>query len=233
MSESDFNRPRIILTRTLKRPNAYTLALDGELRDYAFNEERGPQYRGRWRSEIFGGPADRPLDLEIGTGNGVHFQHRAVTHPERNLIGVELKYKPLIQTIRGALRRGAKNARIVRYHAFNLDLLFEPRELDDIFIHFPDPWTSPRKPKNRIMNPRMLDLFFELQKPGSKIDFKTDSLEAYLWSLENIQASKYKVEFQTRDLHSSEMRNDNVITQFERIFLKQGVPINFVRLRKA
>ena len=228
----EFRRPRIILTRSLKHQNAYTTALDGEFREFAFNEERGPLNKGKWRDEVFRASEDTPMDLEIGTGNGVHFQHRSLAEPNRLLVGVELKYKPLIQTIRGALRKGAKNARIVRYHAFNLDLMFAAGELNNVFIHFPDPWTSPRKPANRILNPRMLDLFFDLQRPGAYLDFKTDSLEAYRWSMENVRKCKYKIDFETEDLHSSPLASENVITQFERIFLRQGMKINFVRLRK-
>ena len=172
------------------------------------------------------------MDLEIGTGNGVHFQHRAVKYPERCLVGVELKYKPLIQTIRGALRKQAKNARVARFHAFNLDLLFEANEINNVYIHFPDPWTSPRKPKNRFVSTQILNWLWEMQRPGSILDFKTDSREYFLWSMEQIRESKYKIEFETLDLHKSEMAKENVITQFERIFLRQGVAINFVRLRK-
>ena len=233
VAPAEYRRPQIVLTKTLRHPNAYTIALDGEFREFAFNEERGPLNKGKWRTDVFRAPHDKPVDLEVGTGNGVHFQHHSLAKPERCLVGVELKYKPLIQTIRGALKKGASNARIVRYHAFNMDLLFEPGELNDIYIHFPDPWTTPRKPGNRILNPRMLDLFFEMQRPGSKLDFKTDSLEAYRWSMENARASKYKIEFETEDLHGSEMNKENVITQFERIFLRQGMKINFVRLRKV
>lgn len=230
--QDEFRRPQIVLTKSLKIPNAYTQALDGEFREFAFNEERAPLNKGKWRTDIFKVSSETPLDLEIGTGNGVHFQHRSLKEPGRCLVGVELKYKPLIQTIRGALKKGALNARIARFHAFNLDLLFESQELNDVFIHFPDPWTTPRKPKNRILNPRMLDVFFDLQKPGSKLDFKTDSLEAYKWSLENIKSCKYKLEYETFDLHQSEMSSENVVTQFERIFLRQGLKINFLRLRK-
>jgi len=227
-----FRRPKIVKTRELRIPNYYTQAIDGEFGEFSFNEEKGPDYRGVWRSKAFQIAHDSPMDLEVGTGNGVHFQKHCLNHPHRSLVGVELKYKPLIQTIRGALRQGAKNGRIVRFHAFNLDQLFSPNEVDDIFVHFPDPWTTPRKPKNRVMNPRMLDLFWELQRPGSKLDFKTDSREMYLWALEQIKNSKYKIEFQTLDLHSSPLAQENIVTSFEKIFVAQGIEINFVRLRK-
>jgi len=221
-----------VKTKDLKVPNAYTLALDGEFREHAFNEERALEYSGNWRSKVYHVASDVPLDLEIGTGNGVHFQHHALKFPQRCLMGIELKYKPLIQTIRGAIRKGAKNACIMRLHAFNLDQCFAASELNDIYIHFPDPWTTPRKPKNRLVNPRMLEIFWNLQRPGSQIEFKTDSREMFLWAMENIEASQYKIEAFTLNLHQSEWQAQNVTTAFEKIFLRQGIEINFVRLRK-
>jgi tRNA (guanine-N7-)-methyltransferase len=230
---SEFRRPQIVKTSALRTHNLYTTALDGEFRDFAFNEERAPLHRGSWRREVFSKPENQPMDLEIGTGNGVHFQHHCLTYPQRLLVGIELKYKPLIQTIRRALKKGATNGRICRIHAFNVDQIFAENEIDDIYVHFPDPWVTPRKPKNRLMNPRMLEVFWSLQRPGSRLDFKTDSREMYLWALQNIRASRYQIEYETMDLHRSSLADENIITQFERIFMQQGTEINFVRLRKT
>lgn len=233
MENNEYKRPQVSLTRNLKIPNYYTEALDGEFREYAFNEERAPLNKGKWRSDVFKTSEETPVDLEIGTGNGNHFQHHALSNPERRLIGIELKYKPLIQSIRSCLRKGAQNARICRYHAMNLDLLFGMEELNDVFIHFPDPWVAPRKPKNRLVNSRVLDWLYELQRPGSYLDFKTDSREYFLWSMEQIRNSKYKIIFETTNLHQTEMARHNFITQFEKIFMRQGIEINYVRLQKA
>lgn len=225
-------RPQIALTKNLVHQNVYTIGLNEEFRDYAFNEERAPLNKGKWRSEIFKVPNGTPMDLEIGTGNGTHFQFKAVQNPNRCIVGVELKYKPLIQTIRGALRKGAVNARICRYHAFNVDQLFDLEELNDIYIHFPDPWVTPRKPKNRFVCPQVLDFLWERQRTGSYLEFKTDSREYFLWSLEHIQNSKYKIIFQTLDLHKSERKDQNFMTQFEKIFTRQGIEINYILLQK-
>lgn len=221
---------RINLTRNLPRPNQYTLALDGEFKDHAFNEERTPLNKGKWNS-CFADPS-LPLDLEIGTGAGYFFKHQALKHPERNLIGIELKYKPLIQTIRRTLLAGAKNAAISRFHAFDLSLMFEAAELNNVFVHFPDPWTSPKKPKNRFVQLRNLEILYSLQKPGSFMEFKTDSLVYFEWALEEIKQSRYKVEFLTFDLHQSEKAADNFVTGFEKIFINQGIKINYVLLRR-
>lgn len=226
------NELRLNLTSQLKFQNAYTLALDGEFKDFAFNEIRAPLNKGQWRQEVFKASGESPLDLEIGTGNGTHFKHHSLKHPERLLVGLEIKYKPLIQTIRRTLKAGARNACIARFHAFNLPYLFEANELNDVYIHFPDPWVSPRKPKNRFVQKRNLDLLWDLQRPGSIIEFKTDSLEYFNWAIEEIESSKYTIEFCTRDLHASECAKENFITAFENIFLRQNIKINYVRLRK-
>ncbi|WP_413289102.1 tRNA (guanine(46)-N(7))-methyltransferase TrmB [Bdellovibrio sp. HCB337] len=227
-----FHRPKINLTRTLPIPNAYTLALDGEYSNIAFNEERAPANKGKWRSDVFKAAESKPMDLEIGTGAGDHFAHYAYQNPDRLLVGLELKYKPLIQSIRRATKGGSKNAAIARYHAFNIDELFIEGELNNVFIHFPDPWTSPKKPKNRVVNVRILDLLYNMQRPGSYIDFKTDSRVYFLWALDEIKQSKYKVVRQTLNLHQSEWQSENFMTGFEKIFTKQGIEINYIRLLK-
>lgn len=226
-------RRRINSTLDLPNQNAYTLALNGEYSHVAFDEARAPLNKGKWRSDVFKVDAGVPLDVEVGTGNGTYFAHHAKKNPQRLLVGLELKYKPLIQTIRRALNDGCKNVAITRYHAFNIDELFTEGEIDDVYIHFPDPWTSPKKPKNRFVCKDNLELLYKLQKPGSFINFKTDSLVYFLWAMDEIRQSPYKIIFETQDLHNSEMNAENFQTAFEKIFMREGVKINMVRLQKA
>ncbi len=221
---------RINSTRTLPRQNFYTLALNGEYAHRAFDEERAPLNKGKWRSEVFQAEEARVLDLEIGTGTGTFFAHQAIKNPERLLVGIELKYKPLIQSIRRALTAGANNAAACRFHAFNLDQLFATEELNDIYIHFPDPWVTPRKPQNRTVNAELLKIMHGLQRPGSRLYFKTDSREYFLWALEEIKRTPYEVAFMTLNLHQSEKSTENFVTGFERIFISQGIEINYLEL---
>ncbi len=233
-SNSPGSRPRRVInvTQDLPNQNEYTLALNGEYSHVAFDEVRGPLYQGQWREKVFKTEKTRPLDLEIGTGNGLHFAHHAAKFPERLLVGIELKYKPLIQTIRRSLKNGSQNVAMIRYHAFNLDQLFAVDELNNVYIHFPDPWVAPRKPKNRFVAKENLELLYRLQKPGSFIDFKTDSREYFLWALEEIKQSPYEIVYKTLNLHQSDRAADNFLTQFEKIFMNQGIEINAVRLLK-
>lgn len=228
MSENINRRREICKTTTLPKQNEYTLALNGELSQWAFDEARAPLNKGQWREKVFQADVARPMDLEIGTGNGLHFAYRSQQSPERLIVGIELKYKPLVQSMRRALRHGATNASMVRYHAFNIEELFAEGELNDIYIHFPDPWVSPRKPKNRVVNREILNLLRRLQRPGSQIEFKTDSREYFDWALEEIDNSDYKIVKKSYDFHKEFQAP--LITAFERIFIRQGLPIHYVLL---
>jgi tRNA (guanine-N7-)-methyltransferase len=230
--EEKSKRPQINLTRLLPKQNAYTLALDNQFRDYAFNEERAHNNKGKWRSEIFKCDESVAMDVEIGTGSGMHFAFHANKYPDRRIVGLELKYKPLIQSIRRAQAQGLKNSAICRYHAFNLDLLFAKEEVNNVFIHFPDPWVTPRKPKNRVVNRKILNSIYEMQRPGSFLEFKTDSREYFLWALEEIKETPYKIEFQTLNLYADggDYFARNFQTGFEKIFVRQGIEINYIKL---
>lgn len=232
MREIKYTRPQINNTKSLPHPNAYALALNNEYAEYAFDEESAPQNKGQWHSHIFKKPLSSPIDLEIGTGAGNHFAHHCLKHPERLLLGIELKYKPLIQSIRRALDQGSQNGKIIRYHAYNIEDLFAENELDNVYIHFPDPWTHPNKPRHRIVNRHFLKKLHQIQKPGSAIEFKTDSRQYFLWAEDEIANSPYEVEVKTYNLHATPLIEKNFTTQFERIFTKQNIEINYVLLRK-
>lgn len=228
----EFCRPRIVKTRELRVPNQYTLALDGEYRDFAFNEERAPLNRGVWRSQIFRVNDQTAVDLEIGTGNGVHFRNHCEKNPDRCLVGLELKFKPLIQTIRGMVRLGLHNGRVCRLHAFNLDQVFAVGEINHVFMHFPDPWTSPRKPKNRMINERMVEIFWSLQRPGSFFELKTDSYDYFVWACHHMKAKPYEELVYSEDWHRDPRSQGHVRTQFERIFSDQQMPIYYSLWRR-
>ena len=225
---------RISNTKTISKPNEYVLGLLGEYSQWSFDEERTPKFRGAWREQAFGGVDSAvPLDLEIGTGNGLHFAHHAVKYPERCLLGLELRYKPLIQSIRRALNAGRSNMRIARYNAALLNEMFIEGELNDVYIFFHDPWVKKSQQKHRLITDQFLLELFKMQRPGSKLIFKTDSRDYFDWSLTRFQRSPYKMLGHTYDLHKSEYAAMNFVTQFENIFIRQGLQIGYAVMERA
>jgi len=225
-------KSKMALTRNLRRPTEYVTLLNGEFSKWALNEERAPEFKGRWRELVFANDAAQPVDLEIGTGNGYHFAHLAANHPDRSVIGIEIKFKPLIQSIRRALRTGASNALILRYDANRLEDLFATGELNNVYIHHPDPWLKKRKWKHRLIQAEFLTELHAMMRPGTFVDFKTDSREYFEWSMELFKTSPFRLTRETWDLHQSEWQTENFITQFERIFMAQGLPIHYARLER-
>lgn len=206
--------------------------MQSEYADWAYDLDRAPEFKGVWREKVFAAAADTKLDVEIGTGNGFFFAHRAKSYPERNLIGLEVKFKPLVQSIRRALRDGCKNARSVRYNGRFIDELFVNGEVDDVFVHHPDPWNRAKKHKKRLMNADFINKIYMLQKPGSILEFKTDSKDYFLWAEKEIAKTPYVVEKHTYDLHSSEWAESNFQTHFEKLFTQKKSLINYALLRK-
>jgi len=232
-------------TKDLPKPNPYAQMLLTTFSHRAFDEDRVSHLKGRWREEVFkksqtGSNSDEnstepyPVDLEIGTGNGYHFAHLASTHLNRGVIGIEVKYKPLIQAIRRALKLGAENnAFMIRYDAALVSELFDTEELDNVYIHHPDPWPKEKQWKHRLIQNGFLKDLHKTMKKESFVEFKTDDESYYDWALEVFKESDFEIQFQTRDLHNSEKAETNFITHFENIFLKKGQPIFYLKAFKV
>lgn len=227
------SKAKLTRTQDLPAPNEYAQMLLGEYSHKAFDQDKAVTYKGKWRSSIFKQDDRYPVDVEIGTGNGYFFAHRSSANLDRGLVGFEVKYKPLIQTIRRALKSGAEeNAYICRYNAGEIKDIFEKNEINDVFIHHPDPWPRKKHWKHRLIQKDFLNDLYELMRPGSSVEFKTDSLDYFDWAEPLFRDSKFAMEFTTRDLHHSEKASENFITHFEKIFLAKGQPIYYLRCKK-
>lgn len=205
------------------------------LEDYSYralDEVRAPLHKGQWATAISGKTFTK-VDLEIGTGNGYHFADRASKNTDRLLVGIEIRFKPLIQAIRRAINLGAKdNALMLRYNAYRLEDLFTEQELNDVYIHHPDPWPKKKHWKHRLIQDEFLAKLYKMQKPGSILEFKTDSQDYFMWATEIFKRGPYKMMAYTEDLHNSEWASLNFVTHFEKIFLRQGLPIYYTKLIK-
>lgn len=222
---------RLVKSKTLPSPNKYVQEMNGEFKEWVVNEERAPQLKGIWR-ESLGLSHQALLDLEIGTGNGYFFTHYGATQPDRNILGMELKFKPLMQTIKRSLAAGNKNAWAVRYHASLLPEVFEKNEIDNVFIYFPDPWPKKKHFKNRLITESFLNNLFELQKPGSFLEIKTDHPGYFDWILERWPQSQYQLLRESRDLHTSEWSKENFQTHFEKLWTGKGLKTHYLRLQR-
>ena len=69
------------------------------------------------------------------------------------------------------------------------------------------------------------DICRTVLRPGGLLRLKTDNRGLFDYSLEQFAACGMTVEWQTTDLHRSERAQDNIMTEYERAFAGQGLPI--------
>lgn len=208
--------------------NPYVNLFYTDYADFVYDSDQALQFKSRWRSDSFRCAPSAAIDVEIGTGTGLYFKHHALSYPDRCLIGFELKFKPLIQSIRRTVKAGAQNAKIIRGNAYVIDQFFEREEINNVYIHFPDPWPKRRQQKNRILNSAFLTRLACLQRKGALLEFKTDSKD-YFDSVRSQIPDLYRIRQMSEDLYASSMTSAPR-TQFEDIFVRKGLPIYYLEL---
>ncbi len=189
--------------------------------------------KGKWNSDVFGN--EKPIWIEIGMGKGEFTLAKSEAHREVNFIGIE-KY-PTVQQIPVKKAEGLDipNLKFISGDANEILEWFDEESIDKIFINFPDPWPKERHAKRRLVFHTFLNDYYKLLKPGGVIEFKTDQIDLFEFSLDQ---AKEKTEFnivnETRNLHAlSEDDNPSPIkTGYEKKFSALGNEINYVEFHK-
>ncbi|MDO4581213.1 MAG: tRNA (guanosine(46)-N7)-methyltransferase TrmB [Bacillota bacterium] len=161
-------------------------AAEGLIRASAlvYDQREAEANRGRWRQLLGGG---KSLHLEIGMGRGRFIIASAVAYPDIAFIGLELRAEMLMQALRRLDGAEPDNLRLLWSNADYLAELFDERELDRIYLNFPDPWPKSRHAKRRLTAPRYLELYRRLLRPGGELSLKTDNRELFEFSLANFR----------------------------------------------
>ncbi|MFC5470584.1 tRNA (guanosine(46)-N7)-methyltransferase TrmB [Cohnella suwonensis] len=186
--------------------------------------------RGRWH-EFFGN--DNPIHIECGMGKGQFISRHSANNPHINYIGMDM-YDEL-------LKRGSEKARtiwleekgsnevpnlaLVRGNVEFLDKMFEPGELERIYLNFSDPWPKAKHAKRRLTHPKFLLKYKEVLSEKGEIHFKTDSLSLFEFSLNSFSDVEFQMRNISLDLHREGRRDDLVLTEYETKFVGKGMPI--------
>jgi len=127
--------------------------------------------------ELFGNR--NPLNLEIGFGVGNFIIEMGIREPNENFIGLDFYHKGIRKVITRIAKYEINNARIVYGDAKEkIPLLFKPKELNRVYINFPDPWPKKRHHKRRLIKPNFIKVLAEKLNSGGEIHIATDH-EAY------------------------------------------------------
>ncbi len=179
-----------------------------------------------WRTHF---PAKQPLTVEVGAGTADLSLGLGRAHPDRNFVAVDVKSDRLYTGAKVALNDKLDNIAFVRAQLRGMIDLFEPGSIDQLWVTFPDPFPRDKQAKHRLTNPSFLKVYANLLAKHGVLRFKTDNRELFLWSLEQLVAEGWTLQELSFDLHESDLPEDyKITTYFERKFLAQGIPINYV-----
>jgi len=165
-------------------------------------------------------PEVRPLEIELGTGDGSFLARYARARPTHNFIGVERLLGRLRKLDRKAVRDGLTNLRLIRIEASYLLQYLVPRESAiALHVYFPDPWPKRRHQKNRLINEQFTQSAQKALDRGGVIYLRTDE--------QNYFAQMISV-FETNQAFrrvSTPPALIEVVTDFEADFQARGLPI--------
>ena len=173
-------------------------------------------------------PSKQPLFIEIGMGKGQFITTLAKNNPDINYIGIEKYSSVLVRAIEKQIELELPNLKFIRMDAENINDVFAENEVDGIFLNFSDPWPKDRHAKRRLTSRQFFARYEKLLKPEGKIQFKTDNSALFDFSLEEVEATNFKANEVSYDLHNSEWNEGNVMTEYEERFSAKGNPIKRV-----
>ncbi len=176
------------------------------------------------------------LRLEVGCGKGGFACGMAEKHPTACFYAMERISDVMVAAVERAMACAAArpdNLRFLRADAKELPLWFAPGSLEGIYLNFSDPWPKAGHAKRRLTHRAFLTLYFELLAEDGFLAIKTDNEGLFAFTQEELAALGYTPDWVTDDLHASPYQEGNVMTEYERHFSSQGMPIHALFVRKA
>lgn len=193
--------------------------------------------KGNWKKEFF--KNENPLVLELACGGGEYTVALARQNSGKNYLGVDIKGARLWKGAKIALDEGLGNAGFLRTRIDFITSFFAVDEVDEIWITFPDPQPQKNRARKRLTAPLFIDRYRKFLKPGAVLHLKHDNDFFFNYTLEQIEAHGYDLEFVSHDIYADLdlVKDENlkeilqVKTYYEEKFSEIGHVIKYLRFR--
>jgi len=187
--------------------------------------------KGLWRKNHFAN--DNPIVLELGCGKGEYSIGLATRFRNKNFIGIDIKGARIWRGSKTAIDTWLENVAFVRTLIEQIDSVFGEKEVDEVWITFPDPQLKKRREKKRLTSPEFLKKYGQILKENGIVHLKTDSVEMHRYSKETVEEIGHEILLCTEDLYGTVKDNDilEIKTFYEEKYLKQQKPICYLKFR--
>lgn len=173
--------------------------------------------------------------LELGCGKGEYTLGLARKHPDRYVIGIDVKSDRIWRGAKNASEEGLYNVFFARIRIESIPDFFHENTVDEIWIPFPDPQTgeSSGNARKRLTSERFMDIYRKILKPGGSVHLKTDDDGLYHYSRDVIAATGACLLSHTEDLYSCECPDlpecsTAIQTTFEKKYLGKSRKIKYI-----
>ncbi len=129
----------------------------------------------------------RPLEVDLGCGDGSFLMEMAGHHPERDFIGVERLLGRVRKVCRKITRRKLDNARVLRLESrYVVEWLLPEASVSRLHLLCPDPWPKVRHHRRRLVQADFLTAVLRALEPGGEFLFMTDHEEYFIWAEDKV-----------------------------------------------
>lgn len=130
----------------------------------------------------------RPLEVDLGCGDGSFLMEMAREFPERDFLGVERLLGRVRKVCKKITRRRLENARVLRLDSrYVVEWLLPEAVVSRIHLLCPDPWPKLRHNRRRVMQTTFLDAVIRALEPGGEFLFMTDHEEYFQWASDKVR----------------------------------------------
>jgi tRNA (guanine-N7-)-methyltransferase len=128
----------------------------------------------KWESpEVFGRVA--PIEVEYCSGNGAWIVEKAIAHPERNWVAVEIQFDRARKIWSKVKNFNLPNLLVVCGEAETFTKFYVPRKsFAAIYVNFPDPWPKDKHAKKRLLKEPFLTEMARASSLGAVATIATD-----------------------------------------------------------
>ncbi len=171
----------------------------------------------------------RPLEVDLGCGDGSFLMDMAQQFPDRDFIGVERLLGRVRKVCKKITRRRLENARVLRLdNRYVVEWLLPEASVARLHLLCPDPWPKVRHHRRRLVQVDFLLAVKQVLVPDGEFLFMTDHEDYFRWAEEKV------VEF--GGFERIDWQEDSFFypkTDFQQLWESEGKQMWRLRCRKS
>ena len=170
------------------------------------------------------------LVLELACGGGEYTVALAERYPNTNFIGIDIKGARIWKGANIALENMQNNIAFCRIRIEQIAMFFG-KEVDEIWITFPDPFY--KKERRRLTHPNFLKLYRKILKDGGIVHLKTDDDMLFEFTMEILEQENIEIIYSSDNIYDKPLYNNDleIKTAYEKMHLKNEKTIKYVKFK--